>query len=381
MIEIKDDLKIGITLSGGGVRAATFHLGVLKRLADENLLEKIKMISTVSGGSLVTALIYHANHNKWPNSEEFKVKCFPLVKKCLTEKNLQQHAIISGLLSLLFYPFTLLSRGRAGVISDSIRDCWGIKSKLNDIASFPRWNINATTIESGKSWRFIPNGRMGDYILNYVDSPDIKLADAICSSAAVPILIGPFILKTKNYKWFKYDENQKKVDVNPPYEELHIWDGGAYDNLGIEPLLKYQNGLNYRDEINFVIVSDAALVIETSKRSLIRPMRLIDITMDQVRSLRARTLWDHFQNNKHSGVYFKLGESINRIRKNFKLNTMESTSNKLTEERIHELKTYSTTLSKMRVEDFDDLVTHGWEVANTSLVSQCKELFLNKNSQ
>jgi predicted acylesterase/phospholipase RssA len=49
--------EIGLALSGGGVRAAVFHLGVLKRLADEGLLESVSAISTVSGGSLVMAAI------------------------------------------------------------------------------------------------------------------------------------------------------------------------------------------------------------------------------------------------------------------------------------------------------------------------------------
>jgi NTE family protein len=378
MKDLKTDLKIGITLSGGGVRAAAFHLGVLKRLADENLLEKIEMLSTVSGGSLVTGMVYHANDNKWPNSEEFNIKCFPYVKKCLTVKNLQQHAI----LSMLLCPITLVFKGRASVISNSIRNCWGIKSKLNDISWHPRWNINATTIESGKSWRFIPNSRMGDYILNYVSTPDIKLADALCSSAAVPILIGPYILKTKKYKWFKYDANKKKVDVKPHFKKLHIWDGGAYDNLGIEPLLKYQNGLHYRDEINFVMTSDAALAIDTRERSIIRPMRLIDVTMDQVRSLRARALWDHFQNNKNSGVYFKLGDTVESIKNEFESGaTNMDAKTTLSNDRVHELERYPTTLCRMKVKDFDDLVTHGWEVANTTLVCQCAELFMNQSKK
>ena len=49
--------RIGLALSGGGVRAAAFHLGVLRRLAAEGLLERVSVISTVSGGSLVTAAV------------------------------------------------------------------------------------------------------------------------------------------------------------------------------------------------------------------------------------------------------------------------------------------------------------------------------------
>src|SRR5688572_28439269 len=47
---------IGLALSGGGFRAAAFHLGVLKRLRELGLLSRIHLLSTVAGGSIVGAL-------------------------------------------------------------------------------------------------------------------------------------------------------------------------------------------------------------------------------------------------------------------------------------------------------------------------------------
>lgn len=43
-------MRIGLALSGGGTRAAVFHLGVLRRLAVDGRLEQITKLSTVSGG-------------------------------------------------------------------------------------------------------------------------------------------------------------------------------------------------------------------------------------------------------------------------------------------------------------------------------------------
>src|SRR5205809_2611803 len=45
----------GVALSGGGFRAAGFHLGVLKRLRELRLLTDADVLSTVSGGSIVGA--------------------------------------------------------------------------------------------------------------------------------------------------------------------------------------------------------------------------------------------------------------------------------------------------------------------------------------
>lgn len=47
-----DDL-IGLAFSGGGIRSATFNLGVLQALADADLLKKIDYLSTVSGGGYI----------------------------------------------------------------------------------------------------------------------------------------------------------------------------------------------------------------------------------------------------------------------------------------------------------------------------------------
>ena len=50
--KLPDDL-IGLAFSGGGIRSATFNLGVLQALANANLLKKIDYLSTVSGGGYV----------------------------------------------------------------------------------------------------------------------------------------------------------------------------------------------------------------------------------------------------------------------------------------------------------------------------------------
>ncbi len=57
VLEDKRD-KLGIALSGGGFRAAFFHLGVLAKLANLGLLRYVETISTVSGGSIIGALYY-----------------------------------------------------------------------------------------------------------------------------------------------------------------------------------------------------------------------------------------------------------------------------------------------------------------------------------
>jgi predicted acylesterase/phospholipase RssA len=50
--------RIGLGLSGGGFRASLFHIGVLARLAELDVLRHVEVLSCVSGGSIIGAHYY-----------------------------------------------------------------------------------------------------------------------------------------------------------------------------------------------------------------------------------------------------------------------------------------------------------------------------------
>lgn len=50
--------KIGLGLSGGGFRASLFHIGMLARLAELDVLRRVEVLSCVSGGSVIGAHYY-----------------------------------------------------------------------------------------------------------------------------------------------------------------------------------------------------------------------------------------------------------------------------------------------------------------------------------
>jgi predicted acylesterase/phospholipase RssA len=50
--------KFGLGLSGGGFRAALFHIGLLARLAEHDVLRHVEVLSCVSGGSVIGAHYY-----------------------------------------------------------------------------------------------------------------------------------------------------------------------------------------------------------------------------------------------------------------------------------------------------------------------------------
>ena len=60
--EIADVRTLGLALSGGGVRSATFSLGVLQALDEEELIANVDYLSTVSGGGYIgTSMTYFKN--------------------------------------------------------------------------------------------------------------------------------------------------------------------------------------------------------------------------------------------------------------------------------------------------------------------------------
>lgn len=62
--------KLGLALAGGGFRASLFHAGVLRRLAELDVLRHVQVLSTVSGGS-ITGALYALRLKKWLEADQY----------------------------------------------------------------------------------------------------------------------------------------------------------------------------------------------------------------------------------------------------------------------------------------------------------------------
>ena len=73
-IGVKDKEYIrGLAVSGGGIRSASFGLGIMQALVGNNQLEKIHYLSTVSGGGYLGSALTWALH-QYKNSDTTKKK-------------------------------------------------------------------------------------------------------------------------------------------------------------------------------------------------------------------------------------------------------------------------------------------------------------------
>ena len=364
-------MKVALALSGGGVRAAAFHCGVLQRLALDGLLESTTFVSTVSGGSLVVGLILCQNGHRWPGSEEFLDAALPSVRARLTTATLQW----SYTWRSVVLPWRL-ARGRTHVLAGQLEAQWGICGTMQDVPERPRWMVNATCYETGRNWRF-SRRRMGDYVTNYVLKPATPIADAIAASAAVPGAIGPLAIRSDEYDWHRYEKGQP-VAGSTPAKRYALWDGGVYDNLGVEALFKPGGG--FRDGLDFLVVSDASaplsLDVGRVKRTLMpwrRALRLVDVATEQVRGLRARSLIAEFQRSPEAGVYVRIGNTVDMVYRAVRRET--PAGEHLEEVDVARAERFKTTLRRLSGEEFELLRRHGFEVANATLATRQADRF------
>jgi predicted acylesterase/phospholipase RssA len=279
--------KVGLALSGGGFRASLFHIGVLAKLAELDMLRHVEVLSCVSGGSIIGAHYYLEVREllRKKSDEQIARKDYiDLVKRIErdfvagVQRNIRTRvaAELSTNIRMLFSK-TYSRTERAGELyeeelyakisgEDSSKpllmrnlfiqpfgeqdfspklDNWRRRAKV------PILVLNATSLNTGHNWQFTaswmgepPAGIDTDIDGNdrlrrmyYSQAPagkqDVRLGYAVAASACVPGIFEPIVL-----------------DGLYPERIVRLVDGGVQDNQGIGGLLE--------QECTVVLVSDAS---------------------------------------------------------------------------------------------------------------------------
>jgi predicted acylesterase/phospholipase RssA len=287
--------KIGLAFSGGGFRASLFHIGVLAKLAELDLLRDVEVISCVSGGSVIGAFYYLALKNLLESGKTTYADYLQLVREVETkflagvQKNVRTRIalspvggfkmavksgysrsdVIAELYQKHFYDHTAPD-GKApaqfmsdltiqpaafnGVEFNPKYDNWRLSAKV------PMLVLNATTMNTGHNWQFTATwmGESPQAISDTIDAipryrrmyyfpkpgepantaapkehQHIPIGRAVGASACVPGLFEPIALRGLY-----------------PDRTVRLVDGGVHDNQGLSSLLE-QN-------CRVILISDAS---------------------------------------------------------------------------------------------------------------------------
>lgn len=236
--------RVGLALSGGGFRAAAFHVGVLRGLHDLGVLDHVQVVSGVSGGALLGAA--WACHDGDYEAFESRMRGF------LT-RDLKRRVLLAALrpdraLRLLVSPRYSLTEVLADVLD---RQVFHGRTLGSLRGSTPRLVINATTLNHGTGFRMSAD-RVGDWIVSTQDRRVLDrfpLARAVAASAAFPGGFAPVVLGHE--VWGGRPGRPR---------EVMLTDGGVDDNFGVAPLAGCDR----------VVVSDGSAPFLTDDRPLDR---------------------------------------------------------------------------------------------------------------
>lgn len=236
-IEHKKDIarNIGLSLSGGGSRAIAFHLGCLRALHDRNILDRIDVISSVSGGSVIAALYAYSDGS----FSSFEQSVVDLLKSGIDIK-IRNEFIRSGAYKkelhqyLTQFPISLKNRFfkkneqlrrisyRTLCFIDVLKKYWfGNKLLTDNRRNNVHIVINGSELRTGTAFRF-GSKESGCWRFGTIEKNEVSLAEAVGLSAAYPLFLPSL---DKNYDFSKNDivESQRVV----------ISDGGIFDNTGV----------------------------------------------------------------------------------------------------------------------------------------------------
>ena len=291
---------LALCLSGGGFRAALFHLGALRRLNELGILGRASAVSAVSGGSILAAHLATAVR-PWPDpgqSVEAWEERVAAPFRRLASRSFRTVPILRRYALPWNWP-------RRGVAVESLRRAYERRLSplaLPDLPRSPRFVFNATDLVFGVNWVF-ERERIGDWRAGYLE-PDGSwtVGRAVAASSCFPPVFGPMRLSIG-----AGDLAGGEVDGEEGRRagRIRLTDGGLYDNLGLEPVWKHAAT---------VLVSDggAPFRFEVGRRTLRLLARYFSIGAGQAASLRKRWLISSFRAGILEGAYWGIGSSVER---------------------------------------------------------------------
>lgn len=272
---MENHLRIALTFSGGGYRAAAFHLGTLSyldsiKIGESCLSDYLTAMSTISGGS-ITGLYYMLGllHKK-----DFS-QIFDELYHFFMNVDLATQAM-DGLDKREPDKYVSLIRTMADVYNKELFEgaTLGMLMDCQKAISIKHFSANATDFTNGLPFRFQVTSKTGirqelltGYGLignkkNFIPreiAQHIRLADVLACSSCFPGGFEPMVFPS-DFKLGDSEEIKKYIIKTRPFG---IMDGGIVDNQGIDPILLAEERMEKDQKSNekcldLVIISDVS---------------------------------------------------------------------------------------------------------------------------
>jgi len=242
------DTRILIALSGGGFRATVFHLGVMRALRDAHLLDRVKAISSVSGGSITAAHLVLAWH-QYRNYSADHFRDIERQIKVLTMRGIRKQIVAAS------SPRKLLKTSHAtDLLAAQYESLWGKKQlrQLYSDESVPRLFIMATNLSRHTAYTFFTEDGYtikGDDGELKIGMESLPVASAVAASSAFPLLFPAYKLKFPS------------VEAAGASTDC-LTDGGVFENLGLTVLQGYVTSQNWS------LGKDAVILLSNAGRRI-----------------------------------------------------------------------------------------------------------------
>ena len=281
-------------MSGGGYRAALFHLGALRRLNELGVLSKIDTFTSVSGGSIMAAqlatwLTRAERESGRPISGFDEGVAAPM--RAFAARNVRTGAALARL-----HPRNWLVPGAQ---SEALAEAYAqgpAPGRLDELPDKPRFVFLASDMRFRDQWVFDTGlRRVGSSAAGYGALGSWTLAQAVAASSCVPGAFG--VVHAKQDPAALTGGSYGEADRDRLVREIDLSDGGMFDNLGLEPV--------WRDH-ETVLVSDAAPSFkpEPDVGWLWSALRQGVILLEQATEVRKRWLVSSFISEELRGAYW-----------------------------------------------------------------------------
>ena len=251
--------KIALSLSGGGYRAASFHLGTLVTLDELGLLDSVKILSTVSGGTITGAALAVSSADKMPFDLFFKRFAEFLKSTNVIGEALEKLSASSKINQSNAMP-SLIRAAASIYAADDLLGDKKLDHLVENCPAFEDISFNATDFRTGNSFRFQKSGRQTVYSGNkYAQisaeiNKKIRLADIVAASSCFPSGFEPLRFPA-DFVWSDETLSSIENDLGETFKgQIPLMDGGVFDNQGIDSIFNIAQRKN--QTIDLIIVSD-----------------------------------------------------------------------------------------------------------------------------